>query len=64
MNPRCAHLRTKGLYVDTIAEAAFDDQPLCWCNKTLCEIGPDNEPVGLKICDQLRACYEQRITIT
>jgi hypothetical protein len=64
MNPRCIHLRTKGLYIDTIREAAFEEQALCWCNKTLTEIGPDDEPVGPKICDGQRGCYEPLTTIT
>jgi hypothetical protein len=60
---RCFNLRTKALYVSALAASAFgdDDQepPICWCNRTLREQGPDEEPADLHSCsDPARACYQ------
>ncbi len=58
--PRCHHLRAKGMYIPEIAHEAFDEshQAICWCSRTLGEIGPDGEPVGQFVCDGDRPCYE------
>ena len=59
---RCASLRTKAMYVHAQAPSAFDeeqDEPVCWCNRTLRELGPDGEPAEPTPCsDVARECYQ------
>ncbi len=57
---RCRHLRTKAMYVSAQAEDAFsgDAEPLCWCNQTFSELGPDDGPVHPTVCLRLRACFQ------
>ena len=34
--------------------------PVCWCNQTLRELGPDGEPAELGPCSEtLRVCYKR-----
>jgi hypothetical protein len=62
----CKNLRTKSMLVPALA-----DQPLappgeeanqaghCWCNRTLTEVGPDEQPVGPQVCTAARPCFEE-----
>lgn len=61
----CKHLRTKKMYIPEEAEEALldsgqpDEPPHCWCNKTMTEVGLDDEPVYLKACSSTtRSCYQ------
>jgi len=62
----CKNLRTKKMYIPAQAEDVFvrekgeftDDAP-CWCNRTLTETGPDDRPVGVRICSRERSCFEE-----
>lgn len=69
----CRHLRDKKMYVpaqsfranNNDTENATDaNAPVfthCWCNKTMCEIGADDQRVTARDCaDATRACYESR----
>ena len=31
----------------------------CWCNRTLTEIGLDDQLAGLKDCNPSRSCFEE-----
>ena len=62
----CKHLRTKKLYIPEQADDVFavaDDQFThhghCWCNRTLSEVGFDNQQVGVQICNPSRSCFEE-----
>jgi hypothetical protein len=57
---RCRHLRTKAIYISAQADNAFNEEsePLCWCNQTFSELGPDDAPVHPAVCLRLRACFE------
>lgn len=59
--PRCRHLRTKAMYVSVQAPDAFNpaNEPVCWCNRTLHELGPDDSPVHPSICQAPRDCFEK-----
>jgi hypothetical protein len=63
----CRHFRNKKMFISTQAASAlsldFDPNAsaYCWCNKTMTEIGTDDELVNLCACaDACRACYEPR----
>lgn len=62
--PRCRHLRTKKMYlpghVEWLAEAEQDNwaNDFFWCNRTLTEIGCDDQPVHPRLCTACRACFE------
>jgi len=63
----CRFFRTKGMYVDD-GSADGGPEPIeerppvnCWCNRTLCETGPDDELVCSAACLEAgRRCYERR----
>ncbi len=31
----------------------------CWCNCTLAETGPDDQPVGFEACGPARPCFKE-----
>jgi hypothetical protein len=31
----------------------------CWCNRTLSEVGFDDQQVGVQICNPSRSCFEE-----
>jgi len=39
------------------AEAAHSSH--CWCNRTLTETGPDEQPVTFQVCTRDRSCFEE-----
>ena len=59
------HLRTKAMYIASMAAGAFgeeQDAPVCWCNRTLRELGPDGEPADHQACrDAGRSCHQSRL---
>ncbi len=62
----CKHLRTKKMYVPAQADELFSPsgEPLdyacnCWCNQTLTEVGRDDRPVGMQLCNRSRPCFEE-----
>ena len=62
----CKNLRTKKMYIPALAHevlAEADDMsqrsPHCWCTCTLTEVGPDDQPVGIQICNASRSCFEE-----
>ena len=67
MNPNlCRHLRTKAMYMDSLAEHAFADKEAehaspChfWCNLTQTVKGPDDRAVHKQTCDSSRSCFEE-----
>ena len=71
LGPRCAHLRTKAMYIPEFAAGAFteagngeEENPdvVCWCNRTGGEIGPDREPAAHAMCrDTARECYRATV---
>ncbi len=70
--PRCAHLRTKAMYIPEFAAAAFtgatgeetNPDVVCWCNRTGGEIGPDREPAAPAPCrDPARECYRTTVAV-
>jgi hypothetical protein len=61
----CRFLRTKKMYVSVQEEAAFSDKfdpnsfSHCWCNRTMTEVGADDNLVSFRGCtSQLRPCYQ------
>lgn len=52
------------MYIASMAAGAFgeeQDAPVCWCNRTLRELGPDGEPADLLPCsDASRSCHQTR----
>jgi len=60
----CRHLRTKRMYIPSLAEGALDsenyrdDQSFYWCNKTLTALGQDDEQVHPCVCQPGRTCHE------
>ena len=68
MNPVnvCRHLRTKKMYIPAQADDVFsasadkNEQPggHCWCNRTLTEVGLDDNLAGLQSCNPSRSCFE------
>lgn len=62
----CKHLRTKKMYVPALAEEPlappFEEAGQtghCWCNRTLTEVGPDDQAVGTRVCTGGRSCFEE-----
>ncbi|MGN6555219.1 MAG: hypothetical protein ACTHLW_16045 [Verrucomicrobiota bacterium] len=62
----CKHLRTKKLYIPEQAEEVFavaDEQfthsSRCWCNRTLTEVGYDEQQVSVQACNPSRVCFEE-----
>lgn len=61
----CRHLRTKSIYFGKTAEQAFAEKKVeeatpchVWCNRTQSAVGVDDGPVGKKICNATRSCFE------
>jgi hypothetical protein len=61
----CKHLRTKSMFIPALANATeVEDNPTghsqhCWCNCTLTETGPDDQPVSNNRCCSSRSCFEE-----
>ncbi len=56
------------MYVPALAERTSAESkeereaahsPHCWCNCTLSETGPDDQPVGFQVCGASRPCFEE-----
>lgn len=65
--PPCVHLRAKVMYVPSGVPADDDEEEpaLCWCNRTLRELGPDGDHADTVACsDPVRACYQNRADLT
>jgi hypothetical protein len=66
-NNVCRHLRTKKMYIPAQAEEVFaateselpDSPGHCWCNRTLTEVGPDDQQAGVSLCNPKRSCFEE-----
>ena len=58
--PRCRQLRAKAMFISSQAAEALaeENDPVCWCNRTFHELGPDDAPVHPSVCVQGRACFE------
>jgi hypothetical protein len=58
---RCANLRWKGLYIDTLydPENDYSNDSAMWCLKTDKCIGPDGKVVDDFECSPARTCYVQ-----
>jgi hypothetical protein len=61
----CRHLRTKKLYIPEQTDEVFDVEGEqfthhghCWCNRTLTEVGWDDQQVGVQLCNPSRPCFE------
>jgi len=63
--PFCRYLRTKKMFIPALAdEIQFDAAEAahsshCWCNRTLTETGPDEQPVTFQVCTRDRSCFEE-----
>src|ERR1019366_3780664 len=64
---QCSHLRSKAMFIPGLAQEGSEPDAQaaprcshCWCNRTLTETGPDEQPVGEEVCQPGRACFEQR----
>jgi hypothetical protein len=63
--PVCKCLRTKKMFIpeheaEALAESTEPDAgAFYWCNRTLGEIGPDDQPVHVRACIPGRKCFEQ-----
>lgn len=62
----CKHLRTKSMFIPAVASefASNPDEPQSrsahyWCNCTVTETGPDDNPVGPQRCKPSRQCFEE-----
>jgi len=60
--PACVHLRHKMMYCDARQERpgmvdVSSDTTVFFCTRTHDALGPDDEPVGPKLCDTSRSCY-------
>ena len=63
LGPPCRYLRFKGMYVytdETSTDEPQDyDNTIFWCQKTLRDMGPDDNFVGRDDCRETgRTCYE------
>lgn len=61
--PCCRHLRNKGMYVPAQAADALDPASEtvvhCWCNRTMTEVGDDDDLVSVPGCSvPARTCYK------
>jgi len=61
----CKHLRNKAMFIPALAQEQVTDQihqvdssSHCWCNCTLTETGPDDQPVGPQRCTSSRSCFK------
>ena len=63
--PACKCLRTKKMFIpEHEAEALTgstepDAGAFYWCNRTLSEIGSDDQPAHIRTCIPGRKCFEQ-----
>jgi hypothetical protein len=62
----CRHLRTKKMYMDSLAAEAFADKPAehaspchVWCNLTQSVKGGDDKLVHKDACIPGRGCFEE-----
>jgi len=62
----CKNIRTKKMFIPALAEETFSPQNEetghschCWCNCTLTETGPDDRPVGIRVCTPSRSCFQE-----
>jgi hypothetical protein len=62
----CKHLRTKSMFIPAVAqelaskpEGQFNHSAHYWCNCTVSETGPDDNPVGPQRCQTSRQCFEE-----
>ncbi len=61
----CRHLRTKKMFIPAQADEALKEQTepgaSChfWCNRTLTEVGWDDQPVHKDRCGGWRSCFEE-----
>jgi hypothetical protein len=62
--PVCRCLRTKKMFIPEHEADALTEQPepgaeaFYWCNRTLSETGPDDQPAHLRTCIPGRKCFE------
>jgi hypothetical protein len=56
---RCADLRWKGMYIDTIWDPTVprSNDRAFWCHQTQTCIGPDGKLVDDYECNETRKCY-------
>lgn len=58
--PICRHLRTKKMYIPMDPpedETERADEPHCWCNLTMTEVGADDRVVNRRACVPGRPCH-------
>lgn len=61
----CVHLRHKMMYVDenqSVPGKVDDssDTTVYWCDCTHDPLGPDDAPIGPRLCQGCRSCYVGR----
>ena len=62
--PVCKCLRTKKMFIPEHEADALSEQPgpdagaFYWCNRTLSEIGLDDQPAHVRTCIFGRKCFE------
>lgn len=66
LSAQCKNLRSKSMFIPALAQGDGSDphpdrsqSSHCWCNCTLCETGPDDQPVGPQVCRPGRPCFEE-----
>jgi hypothetical protein len=68
MTAPCRFLRSKTMYIPQVGEveaiaptkdATADAACHYWCNRTLTEVGFDDQPVHRDVCRPGRACFEE-----
>ena len=64
--PVCQHLRTKKMFIPALADDAFvekqdESASPChyWCNRTMTEVGVDDQAVHPQGCNPQRSCFEE-----
>jgi len=63
--PICQCLRTKKMFIPEHEAEALAEQTgleagaFYWCNRTLSETGPGDQPVHIRTCRPGRNCFEQ-----
>ncbi len=62
----CKHLRTKKMFLpreqEQVTGGAIHQEPDSqhyWCNRTLTEVGVDDQPVHRDCCRSGRRCFEE-----
>jgi hypothetical protein len=63
----CKHLRTKKMYIPAQADEVFasgggtqsEHVGHCWCNRTLNEVGVDDQQANVQTCNPSRMCFEE-----